>query len=200
MVQAVEHYGTSRAETDLARARHPDAPRQTLKMLTRFRANATLNVPLPAASSKAIQIASSQEESMCSHERRIAPRKSYAIPVRFNVITEQCAMVGAAGAATAPAHQNARILTTIPLPQQGEIVNLSERGIGFKTRQNLNVGENVEIFFTLPTALTGRAPEDVRCNARVVRVDKTGDTNGMIGIGAAIDLFERTSISRNWDN
>ena len=135
---------------------------------------------------------------MSDHERRIAPRKSYAIPVRFNVITEPCAMVGAA--ATTPARQNTKILTTIPLPKQGEIVNLSERGIGFKTRQNLNVGENVEIFFTLPTALTGRAPEDVRCNARVVRVDKTGDANGMIAIGAAIDLFERTSISRNWDN
>jgi hypothetical protein len=135
---------------------------------------------------------------MSDDERRIAPRKSYAIPVRFNVITEQRAMVGAA--ASAPARQNAKVLTTIPLPKQGEIVNLSERGIGFKTRQNLDVGENVEIFFTLPTALTGRAPEDVRCNARVVHVDKTGDANGMIGIGAAINRFERSSISRSWDN
>jgi hypothetical protein len=137
---------------------------------------------------------------MSEHERRIAPRKSYAIRVRFNVITELYAMVGAAGGATAPARQNAKIFTTIPLPKRGEIVDLSERGIGFKTRQNLNVGESVEIFFTRSTALTGRAPEDVRCNARVVRVDKSGDTNGMIGIGAAIDRFERTSISHNWDN
>jgi hypothetical protein len=89
---------------------------------------------------------------------------------------------------------------TIPLPKQGEIVNLSERGIGFKTRQNLNIGESVEIFFTLPAALTGRAPEDVRCNARVVRVEKSADADGMIAIGAAIDRFERTSITRNWDN
>jgi len=135
---------------------------------------------------------------MPSHERRIAPRKSYAIPVRFNVITEQYAMVGAASAT--PARASAKILTTIPLPQQGEIVNLSERGIGFKTQQNLSVGENVEIFFTLPTALTGRAPEDVRCNARVVRVDKNADTHGMIAIGAAIDRFERTAVTRSWDN
>ena len=132
---------------------------------------------------------------MPSNERRCAARKSYAIPVRFNVITEQYAMVGAA-----PARANAKILTTIPLPQQGEIVNLSERGIGFKTKQNLSVGESVEIFFTLPTALTGRAPEDVRCNARVVRVDKNADIHGMMAIGAAIDRFERTSITRNWDN
>jgi hypothetical protein len=94
---------------------------------------------------------------MASHERRIAPRKSYAIPVRFNVITEPYAMVGVAGAATVPAHANAKLLSTIALPQHDEIVNLSERGIGFKTRQNRNVGENVEVFFTLPTALTARA-------------------------------------------
>ncbi len=65
---------------------------------------------------------------MSSHERRIAPRKSYAIPVRFNVLTEQYAMLGVASVATAPAHANAKILTTIPLPQQGEIVNLVRAG------------------------------------------------------------------------
>jgi PilZ domain len=137
---------------------------------------------------------------MSSHERRIAPRKSYAIPVRFNVIAEQYAMVGVASAANSPAHASAKFLTTIPLPQLGEIVNLSERGIGFKTKQNLNVGESVEIFFTLPTALTGRAPEDVRCNARVVRVEKIQDMNGMMAVGASINRFERTAVARNWDN
>lgn len=137
---------------------------------------------------------------MSSHDRRIAPRKSYAIPVRFNVITEQFAMVGEAGAAAVPAHANAKLLSTIALPQHGEIVNLSERGIGFKTRQNLNVGENVEIFFTLPTALTARAPEDVRCSARVVRVEKDQESDGMMAIGAAIDRLERTAVTRNWAN
>jgi hypothetical protein len=137
---------------------------------------------------------------MSDHERRVAPRKSYAIPVRYNVVSEQYAMVGVASAATAPARANPKMLTTIPLPQEGEIVNLSERGIGFRTRQNLNVGETVEIFFALPTALTGRAPEDIRCNARVVRVDKNADVRGMIAIGAAIDRFERTAVPRNWDN
>jgi hypothetical protein len=137
---------------------------------------------------------------MPSHECRSATRKSCAIPVRFNVITEQYAMVGAASAASGPARGNAKILTTISLPQRGEIVNLSGRGIGFKTKQNLSVGASVEIFFTLPTALTGRAPEDVRCNARVVRVDKSADMHRMIAIGAAIDRFERSSVTRNWDN
>jgi|GEM_PF-1075614 hypothetical protein len=137
---------------------------------------------------------------MSEHERRVTPRKSYTIPVRFNVIAEQFAMVGVASAATAPPHPSAKILTTIPLPKQGEIMNLSERGIGFRTRQDLSVGESVEIFFTLPTALTGRAPEDVRCNARIVRVEKNVDAHGMVAVGAAIDRFERTTVSRNWDN
>jgi len=137
---------------------------------------------------------------MSDQERRIAPRKSYAIPVRYNVVSEQYAMVGVANAATAPARAKANMLTTIPLPQEGEIVNLSERGIGFRTRQNLNLGETVEIFFTLLTALTGRAPEDVHCNARVVRVDKNADVRGMIAMGAAIDRSERTAVARNWDN
>jgi PilZ domain-containing protein len=137
---------------------------------------------------------------MPSHERRSATRTSYAIRVRFNVITEQYAMVGAASVSSGPARTNAKILTTIPLPQQGEIVNLSDRGIGFKTKQNLSVGGSVEIFFTLPTALTGRAPEDVRCSARVVRVDKYADIHGIMAIGAAIDRFERTSVTRIWDH
>jgi hypothetical protein len=137
---------------------------------------------------------------MSSHERRTAPRKSYAIPVRFNVFTEQYAMVGSAGTATVPAQANAKLLSSIALPQHGEIVNLSERGIGFKTRQSLNIGENVEIFFTLPTALTARAPEDVRCSARVVRVEKDREIDGMMAIGAAIDRLVRTAVTRNWAN
>lgn len=137
---------------------------------------------------------------MPSHERRIAPRKSYAIPVRINVITEQYAMVGSTGAATVPAQANAKLLSTIALPQQDEIINLSERGIGFKARQSLNIGENVEICFALPTALTARAPEDVRCSARVVRVEKDRETNGTMAIGATIDRLERTAVTRNWAN
>ena len=93
------------------------------------------------------------------------------------MVSEQYAMVGPWRVGS-PAERERKILMTIPLPQQGEIVNLSERGIAFKTRQNLSVGETVEIFFTLPTALTAPAPEDVRCSARVVRVERYGYKSG----------------------
>ncbi|MGA8408376.1 MAG: PilZ domain-containing protein [Candidatus Acidiferrales bacterium] len=136
---------------------------------------------------------------MSSNERRNVPRKAYAIPVRFNVIAQELAAVGPRGKMGVP-RGAAKFLDTIPLPQQGETVNLSERGIRFKTRHSLSVGESVEIFFTLPTELTGRAMEDVKCNARVVHVDREPDMTGHIGVGAAIECFERTSVSRNWDN
>lgn len=136
---------------------------------------------------------------MSSNERRIVPRKAYAIPVRFNVITQEFATVGPRAKVGMP-RGAAKFLETIPLPQQGETVNLSEHGIRFKTRHSLSVGESVEIFFTLPTELTGRAMEDVKCNARVVHVDRAPDMTGHIEVGAAIECFERTSVSRNWDN
>jgi hypothetical protein len=136
---------------------------------------------------------------MFSNERRMVPRKAYAIPVRFNIIAPEFAAVGARAKTSLPRGAS-KFLETIPLPQQGETVNLSERGIRFKTRHTLSVGEGVELFFTSSAELTGRAIEDVKCNATVVHVDREADTAGQIGIGAAIECFERTSVARNWDN
>jgi hypothetical protein len=62
--------------------------------------------------------------------------------------------------------------------QQGETFDLSERGIGFKAQHSLSVGESVEISFTLPTELTWRAMEDVKCN--MVQVDREADMSGRI--------------------
>jgi hypothetical protein len=42
--------------------------------------------------------------------------------------------------------------------------------------------------------------EDVKCNARVVHVDGEADMSGRIGVGAAIECFDRTSVPRNWDD
>lgn len=136
---------------------------------------------------------------MSSNERRIVPRKAYTIPVRFNVISQELPAVGPRAKMGIPRGAT-KFLETIPLPQQGETVNLSERGIRFKTRHSLSVGESVELFFTLPTELTGRAIEDVKCNARVVHVDREADMSGHIRVGASIECFERTSVARNWDN
>jgi hypothetical protein len=84
--------------------------------------------------------------------------------------------------------------------REGETVNLSERGIYFRSEEKLGVGDPLEIIFTLPTELTGRSPEQVCCRARVVHVDGAEEADGLMGIGAAIERFERISKARNWDN
>jgi hypothetical protein len=84
--------------------------------------------------------------------------------------------------------------------QVGETVNLSERGICFKTAQNVRVGQSVEVYFTLPRELTGRSPEPVRCSARVVHVDQKADERGWTGVGAAVERFEPLKRFRTWDN
>ncbi len=101
---------------------------------------------------------------MLSNERRIVPRKAYAMPARFDIIAPEFAAVGVRAKTSLPRGAS-KFLETIPLPQQGETVNLSELGFRFKTRHTLSVGESVELFFTLPAELTGRAIEDVKCNA-----------------------------------
>jgi len=134
-----------------------------------------------------------------SNERRIVPRKPYTLPVKFNIVPEEFAAVSVREA-HAESRSSVRSVETLPLPQAGESVNLSERGIFFKTRHAVRIGDKVEMFFSLPTELTGRAIEEVKCSARVVHVDESPDSTGQIGIGASIECFERTSVARNWAN
>jgi hypothetical protein len=82
----------------------------------------------------------------------------------------------------------------------GEALNLSERGVYFTSRERVQVGEPLEMFFTLPRELTGRGPEQVRCRARVVHVDDRADLQGARGIGATVERFEPVLPPRNWAN
>jgi hypothetical protein len=141
---------------------------------------------------------------MAGRERRLAPRKACSMSVRFRL---KAVPVGAG--VTAMAMSPSARVTQNPIRAsvselrafEGETVNLSEHGIYFKSSHNLDVGEPIELFFTLPTELTGRSPEDVRCQARVVHVDRGVDIHGRNGVGASIERFEPTSRWRSsWDN
>lgn len=77
-------------------------------------------------------------------------------------------------------------------------MNLSERGIYFTSSLKLSVGEPLEMFFTIPSELTGRSAEAVRCDARVVHIDARG--NGSLGVGAVIERFQPLAEARSWDN
>jgi hypothetical protein len=128
---------------------------------------------------------------MRNKERRIAPRKECTVPLRFRVAksVDSLARETAGASARTP-------FGTI----EGESVNLSERGIYFRSRQRVNVGEPLEMYFTIPRELTGRSAEQVRCSARVVHVEPQADRQGLVGVGAAVERFEPMSSARDWGN
>jgi len=138
---------------------------------------------------------------MSINDRRIVNRKPCVMPIRFVVLSEEFAMSGSvqANSRLAAAGRESALEHT-PLPHLGETVNLSERGVAFKSSQPVSLGQPIELFFTLPTELTGRMPEDVRCTARVVHVDHLGDMHGTIRVGATIERFERIGPVRSWGN
>lgn len=139
---------------------------------------------------------------MPGNEHRINPRKICAIPVRFRILAN-----GTGRAMESFAEESGRV-ATIPATKvetkqkilEGEAVNLSERGICFKSREQLEVGTSLEIFLTLPRELTGRRTEEVRCHARIVHVDSQLDLMGKASIGASIERFEPVARWSNWAN
>jgi hypothetical protein len=136
-----------------------------------------------------------------ANERRIAPRKACVVPLRFRVMSGAVA-VGVASAApgstASPEPVRVRLSPGRVGIQEGQTVNLSERGIYFTSSLKLSVGEPLEMFFTIPGELTGRSSEAVKCNARVVHVD--AHVNGSLGVGAAIERFQPLAEARSWDN
>jgi hypothetical protein len=130
-----------------------------------------------------------------SKERRLSPRKECAVPLRFRVLTNGNGVSKSDGVQeTVP-----RISSFLGV-RDGQAVNLSERGMYFRARQEINVGDPLEMYFTLPRELTGRESEQVRCSARVVHVDAPSDSGGPIGVGVAVERFETLTVSRNWSN
>ncbi|MBZ5695273.1 MAG: PilZ domain-containing protein [Acidobacteriia bacterium] len=135
---------------------------------------------------------------MSGRERRTSPRKVCAVPLRYRV---------ASNGHTAQASKNAESRppgtpkgSAYAATLEGEALNLSERGVYFTSREKLDVGEPLELYFTLPRELTGRSPEQVRCSARVVHVDEPADSQGTRGIGATVERFEPVVAPRNWGN
>jgi hypothetical protein len=133
-------------------------------------------------------------------DRRVATRKAYALPVRYTVLNEELVTVPFENAQAEHGRRAHAAAESMRADRNGETVNLSERGIYFTSREKVSLGESLEIFFTLPTELTGRSPEQVSCRARVVHVDRPETRDGLTGVGAAIERFERITRVRTWDN
>ena len=154
-----------------------------------------------------------------SNERRIAPRKVFSIPVRIRPLASEAVSVAAGATASkitmtssqpsisshvagSPISSRAAMAKPVRVldMQEGETVNLSERGVYFKTAQKVKIGQTMELYFTLPRELTGRSPEPVRCSARVVHVEQNSDERGWTGVGASVERFEPLQRFRTWDN
>ena len=124
---------------------------------------------------------------MSGRERRNSPGKVCAVPLRFRVNTNgrnaQADLAASYGMRDSKALAQAATL-------EGQALNISELGVYFTSREPLQVGEALDMFFTLPRELTGRLPEQVRCALtavmrRMIERPGTFDAKGWLTIGFA---------------
>ena len=140
---------------------------------------------------------------MANKERRLSPRKDCVIQLRFRIASNEFEISRRSTHTTDTANIPRDVAARTPAyvgTLEGELVNLSERGIYFRSRERLSIGEPIEMYFTIPREVTGGYLEHVRCSARVVHVEPAVDAQGMIGTGAAVERFEPMSAAHDWGN
>lgn len=151
---------------------------------------------------------------MSDQERRRSPRKECLVPLRFRILGNgnggEAVAVGAHALSRTAEGDAATRSDRISITESrthahfgmadGCAENLSERGVYFISRERLTVGEEIELYLTLPPELTGRAPESVRCNARVVFAQPLERDPGWTGAGASVRYFEAIARARDWAN
>ncbi len=107
-------------------------------------------------------------------DRRNETRVNVRIPLRFKLIGKQ------SGA-----------------EQMAESENLSQRGIFMWTAYPLKMGAQVEMSLRMPSEISGIAASEVRCTARVVRIQEC-DSGGLIGVGLRIERYHATAERERW--
>lgn len=78
-----------------------------------------------------------------------------------------------------------------------ETVNMSPRGLCVATDFPLQVGMQVELFLRIPREVSGNDTADVRCVARVVRVEPSSIA-GKVGVGMRIERYEMLKTHDRW--
>jgi hypothetical protein len=113
---------------------------------------------------------------MSSNERRIDMRLNVRVPLRFRALN-----------------------IANSAEQVAESQNISQRGIYFETMIPLKVGTPLEISLRMPQEISGKSSSDVRCVARVVRVQPNLQAGGKSGIGVHIERYEsKVSAGERW--
>lgn len=110
---------------------------------------------------------------MNSRERRLDPRVSIAVPLRFRALNNPGAT-----------------------EQTAQSENISQRGLFFLTSVPLKIGTPLEVFLRMPQAIAGKSPSDVKCVARVVHVRENAALGGRLGIGLHIERYEAAAAMR----
>ena len=83
-----------------------------------------------------------------------------------------------------------RPVTTPPSGEQiAQTIDISRRGLRFATGTPLAVGSEVEIFIKTPSEISGNAPAEARCIARVMHIE-LGKKPGEIEVGLRVDRYE----------
>jgi len=70
-----------------------------------------------------------------------------------------------------------------------EAVNISRGGFFFVTSAPLQVGMPIEATLRLPVEVTGGAPDETHCRARLVHAKADAFSDGRMGYGAEIEMF-----------
>jgi hypothetical protein len=71
--------------------------------------------------------------------------------------------------------------------RQGETRDVSFRGLYFTIEASLETGSSIEFVLTLPQQITLAGDVNIRCYARVLRVEPS---NGRRGVAARIERYE----------
>ncbi|HET8925803.1 MAG TPA: PilZ domain-containing protein [Candidatus Acidoferrum sp.] len=79
-----------------------------------------------------------------------------------------------------------------------EALNISQGGFFFASSAPLQVGMPIEATLRMPAEVTGKAPQETRCTARVVHVRNEPYGDGRIGFGAEIEKFQTVPIQERW--
>ncbi|HTZ46030.1 MAG TPA: PilZ domain-containing protein [Verrucomicrobiae bacterium] len=70
-----------------------------------------------------------------------------------------------------------------------ETTNVSRGGFFFVSSAPLQVGMPIEATLTMPTEVTGGAPDETHCRARLVHAKPDAYSDGRMGFGAEIEMF-----------
>ena len=89
-----------------------------------------------------------------------------------------------------------RMLKSAAPESRAESLNVSTRGIYFRTHLPLREGTPVYVMFEMPEEVAHRPASEWRCTGHVVHVRPCGFRQEEVGVGVAFDCYEVLPVAR----